>query len=106
LKLLVIFLLVALLLVFLSRRLRPYLKILRQILGFTRGFISGQPNPVKREFTGQRNRTEHLVRCAACGTWVPAARALINEGSEAVFCSSDCAQLGIREKPSRVSASK
>jgi len=106
LKVLVIFLLVALLLVFLYRRFRPYLRILRQIFGFTRGFISGQANSGKREFTGQRNRTEHLVRCATCDTWVPAARALINQGSESVFCSSACAQLEKREKPSRVSASK
>lgn len=38
---------------------------------------------------GDTNKPEDLVECAACGTFVPAGRAL-SGGDDRVYCSEDC----------------
>jgi ribosomal protein L32 len=44
----------------------------------------------RRRQAGSDARTmEELVECAACGTFVPAGRAL-TDGDSRVFCSADC----------------
>jgi ribosomal protein L32 len=43
----------------------------------------------RRQAEGDQRTMEELVECAACGTFVPAGRAL-TDGDSRVFCSEDC----------------
>lgn len=45
----------------------------------------------KRRQRQQRQRAEELLQCAACGTYIPAERAL-TAGDDRVFCSESCQQ--------------
>jgi len=75
-------------------RLRPYIRGLRRFLGVLRevrrmregavpgGFPQQQPSPKK-------TANEKLQRCAACGTWMPATRAVSLRGG-ATYCSHAC----------------
>ena len=70
-------------------RLRPYISFARRVLGVVRearGVSTGQgmPNPVRQK----RTVGERLVRCATCGTWFPASRALTLRSTS--FCSHAC----------------
>ena len=75
-------------------RLRPYIRGLRRFLGVLRevrqmregvppgGFPQRQASPKKAA-------NEKLKRCAACGTWMPASRAVSLRGG-ATYCSHTC----------------
>ncbi len=75
-------------------RLRPYIRGLRRFLGVLRevrrmregatpgGFPQQQATPKKAD-------NEKLLRCAACGTWMPASRAVSLRGG-ATYCSHTC----------------
>lgn len=72
-------------------RLRPYIRGLRRLLGalkqmregaLPRGFPQQQPSP-------KRVANDKLQRCAACGTWMPASRAVSLRGG-ATYCSHTC----------------
>jgi hypothetical protein len=68
----------------LYRKLRPYLRSLRQIIDTIRQFQSAIVNQKSPDA-----KTQKLVRCETCGTWVPAGRTL--PGSDGrVFCSVEC----------------
>jgi len=43
----------------------------------------------RRQWTGSGPGVEELVECVACGTFIPAGRAL-SDGQSRVFCSEDC----------------
>ncbi|HEV2707304.1 MAG TPA: hypothetical protein VGV59_15390 [Pyrinomonadaceae bacterium] len=83
-------------------RLRPYIRAARRFFGFVRevqrvnsagmraegsaGGRGGQPRRVSRSDAPQK-----LVRCATCGTWLPAARAVSLRSSPNVsYCSHEC----------------
>lgn len=73
-------------------RLRPYINFARRVLGVvrkTRSMSVGQqtPDEMSRKRTGG---DERLVRCASCGTWFPAARALTLRATSSNFCSHAC----------------
>jgi hypothetical protein len=85
-----LFFLVALLIYW---RLRPYIQGVRRFLGVVRqmrsmnaGTRTGAPTQEKRK--GEPN--EKLSRCAACGTWMPASRAVTLRATGATFCSHAC----------------
>jgi hypothetical protein len=74
-------------------RLRPYIRGLRRLLaalrevrsmrgGTAHGFPQQQTSPKKAS-------NEKLKRCAACGTWMPASRAVSLRGG-ATYCSHTC----------------
>ena len=86
LKYLVLIALAALLLVFLYRRLRPYLKLLREFVQTIRHF---QQVIVKPPAT-RKQEPEKLVSCLTCGTFVPIGRAITAGSGNAVFCSTNC----------------
>ena len=72
-------------------RLRPYINMARRMLGVVRearGMSAGQQTPDAM----RRKRTdgERLVRCASCGTWFPASRALTLRATSSNFCSHAC----------------
>jgi hypothetical protein len=79
----------------LYRRLRPYIRSVRRFLGVVRQMnrmSSGQAQPSdisrKRQTTTAASN-ERLVRCAACGTWMPASRA-VSLRAGATYCSHSC----------------
>ena len=74
----------ALLLVLVYRRLRPYLKTIRNFINTVRQFQAQAAGP-KRQ-----GETEKLVRCATCGVWIPITRALTSRSGELLFCSAQC----------------
>jgi len=84
LKYLVVIALLALLLVLLYRRLRPYLKTIRNFINTVRQFQAEAAGP-KRQ-----GETEKLVCCATCGVWIPITRALASRSGETLFCSAKC----------------
>jgi hypothetical protein len=86
LKYLVLIALVALLLFFLYRRLRPYLKLLREFVNTIRHF----QQVITRPPTTGKQPPEKLVSCLTCGTFVPIGRAITAGSGDAVFCSTDC----------------
>jgi hypothetical protein len=74
-------------------RLRPYIRGLRRFIdalrevkrmreGGPQGFPQQQSSPKKAA-------NEKLKRCAACGTWMPASRAVSLRGG-ATYCSHTC----------------
>ena len=72
-------------------RLRPYINIARRVLGVVRearGMSAGRqtPDAMRRKRTGD----ERLLRCASCGTWFPASRALTLRATASNFCSHAC----------------
>jgi hypothetical protein len=94
LKYLVVIGLVALLLLLLLRRLRPYLKLVQQFINTLRQVQQmsadrGQP---------RQQQPEKLVCCETCGTWIPIGRALTAGSKQAVFCSTNCLKAGKRQK--------
>ncbi|MFN2576817.1 MAG: PP0621 family protein [Pyrinomonadaceae bacterium] len=95
-KYLVVIALLALLLVLLYRRLRPYLRTIRSLINAFRQFQTQAAKP-KRQ-----NETEKLVRCATCGVWIPITRALTPRSGEMLFCSAEC--LGGKAAPKKRSA--
>lgn len=74
-------------------RLRPYIRMARRFLGVVRdvrrvseaGAVGDVP---KRESVRASN--EMLVRCASCGTWLPASRAVRLGSSQSPYCSHAC----------------
>ena len=86
LRYLVIIALVALLLFFLYRLLRPYIKLGREFLSSIRHFQQIISNRVKPE----NQQPEKLVCCDTCSTWIPIGRALNPGSGNVVFCSTAC----------------
>ena len=72
-------------------RLRPYINAARRVLGVfreARSMSAGQQtaDSMRQKKTGD----ERLVRCASCGTWLPASRALTLRSTSSTFCSHAC----------------
>jgi len=63
--------LLALLLVLLYRRVRPYLKASRQFLHIVRHFQQSARGRVPD------TKSEKLIRCEQCETWIPAGRRVL-----------------------------
>ena len=79
--------------VLIYRRVRPYIKLARHIFGIVHHV---QSSPLKQDAervreVGQTNRK--LVRCAGCGVWLPASRALaLRSFSTVSYCSTTCVE--------------
>jgi len=74
-------------------RLRPYIRGVRRFIGVVRemrrmseGAPSGLP---RQEASPKKAAADKLLRCAACGTWMPASRAVSLRGG-ATYCSHAC----------------
>lgn len=85
-------LLLLLLGLFIYWRLRPYIGVARRIYDLFRNarsmtFNGATPSAARAE---SRAAQERLVRCAACGTWLPASRALSPVSASATYCSQAC----------------
>jgi hypothetical protein len=84
LKALVVIGLIILLLVLLYRRLRPYRELINEFFRTLRHFQQAASAP--------KQKSEKLVCCETCGTWIPAGRAI--GSGDTFFCSQEC-----RRKP-------
>ena len=88
-KLLLVLALIALLVWLLYRRLRPYIQLLRQLLGVFKGTIDPGANSSPGEFRQDPQiANSKLVRCAECNTWIPLSRAL--NANSTSYCSREC----------------
>ena len=74
-------------------RLRPYIRGLRRFLGVLRDVRRMRegvpPGGIPRQSSPKKASNEKLLRCAACGTWMPASRAVSLRGG-ATYCSHTC----------------
>ena len=77
------------LLLLLFRKLQPYLIAGRDLLLTLRDLKNKLTQPAKSQ-----TQPEKLIRCEACGTWVPGARMLVAKSGK-MFCSREC--LGVRQ---------
>ena len=91
-KFLVIAALLVLLLLLLYSRLYPYLQLLKKILGAASQVAKSTSKPNESFKASSPTGDGKLVRCVACGTWVPAARALGMPGGVSVYCSRECVE--------------
>jgi hypothetical protein len=75
-------------------RLRPYIRLARQVFGAARGAtrigdLHGGPSEIPRRDSAAPV-SEPLVRCASCGTWVPTSRSVSLGRKGPRFCSHAC----------------
>lgn len=95
-KYLLIFLLVfGLVALYAYYRLRPYIRLARQIFGAARGAgrvidLGRGSAQVPPRDAPARPTGEPLVRCASCGTWLPSSRAVSLGRKGPQFCSHAC----------------
>jgi len=97
LKYLVITCLFALLLLLLYARIRPYLVALQKILTAARNITEPDSTANSRSRAGSITDSK-LVRCVACGTWVPAERAIGTGNRGSIYCSRECLEKQASEK--------
>jgi hypothetical protein len=88
-------------------RLRPYILAARRIFGAVREaqrvssrMDAAPPADLPRRDRRQPAPGEKLVRCAACGTWMPAARAVTLRATGVSYCSHACLERAA-DAPSR-----
>ena len=80
--------LVSIIFVLVYSRVRPYLKLIQKIASSLNAAVDvTTTTPTQRRKTPSKNK---LVRCASCGTWIPAGRALNLNSGLAIFCSAEC----------------
>lgn len=96
-KYLIIAALLGLVFVLIYSRVRPYLKLIGEIKNALKIDIN-------RADTGARStaRTNQLVRCEGCNTWIPADRALNLKSGLATFCSPECMSETPASKPRKL----
>jgi len=99
LKILVIAALFSLLLLLLYSRIYPYLLILKKIFGVAKT-MTDSPAGTSRSETAKTDGK--LVRCVACGTWIPAGRAIGNKTASSVYCSRDCIEKSSNGKERKI----
>jgi hypothetical protein len=83
-------------------RLRPYVRAVRRFLGVVREAqrMGAPPPPTDLPNAGRRAGAEKLVRCAACGTWTAASRAVSLRATGVSYCSHACLERSA-DSPSR-----
>lgn len=88
-------------------RLRPYIGFARRVLGVireARGMSGGQGMPGSAAARPKQASGERLLRCASCGTWFPASRALTLRATSSNFCSHACMERSAGEASTRRAA--
>ncbi|HEX8354030.1 MAG TPA: hypothetical protein VF611_14075 [Pyrinomonadaceae bacterium] len=74
-------------------RLRPYIRGARRLFGALREVNRVRAGARASDLPAQEKRkaaaNERLLRCAACGTWMPASRA-VSLRAGATYCSHAC----------------
>ncbi|MDT7687479.1 MAG: hypothetical protein QOJ70_3672 [Acidobacteriota bacterium] len=76
-------------------RLRPYIRGVRRFIGVVRevnrvrASNTSAQSDIPRKTERKAAANERLARCAACGTWMPASRA-VSLRAGATYCSHTC----------------
>jgi len=92
LKYLVIAALFALLVLLLYSKLYPYIRAVKKILGAAKTMANSTTDS-SGAFAGSTAKVDRkLVRCVACGTWIPADRAVGARAGGSVYCSRECVE--------------
>jgi hypothetical protein len=93
-KYVVVLLLLATLVALVYWRLRPYVRMARRFLNVVRDVRrvgEDRTTDLPQRGGGAREVSgEPLVRCASCGTWLPASRAVRLPASPNAYCSHAC----------------
>lgn len=95
-KYLIIAAIVGLVCAFIFVRVRPYLRLIREIK--TALNVDVNHAGIRASST----RTNQLVRCEGCNTWIPADRALNFKSGLATFCSTECMAKTPASKPRKI----
>jgi hypothetical protein len=90
LKFFVILILLSLFITLLYFRLRPYIKMARRMFGIARDVRQMSRNEPVQPLRSETATDNKLLRCAACGIWTPASRAIKLRSSPATYCSHAC----------------
>jgi uncharacterized membrane protein YccC len=85
LKYLIIGTVISLVAAFVYLRLRPYLQLIRKVVGALN--VSTEVSSEPRHRAPSKNK---LVRCDSCGTWVPADRVFRLNSGLVNYCSREC----------------
>ncbi len=86
-------------------RFRHYIPVVRRIFGLTRDIYrmtKGNASEAVLQARSKNREGEMLVRCASCGTWIPAGRAVRLRG--ATYCSTECLEGTTQQRTERRSA--
>ena len=86
-KYLIIGALLSIIFVLVYSRVRPYLKLIEQVIKSFQVVTDVSAATAASPKTPSKNK---LVRCESCGTWIPAERALNLNSGLATFCSPEC----------------
>ncbi len=90
LKLLVVLGILAVIFLFIYLRLRPFIRMARQMFSVARDVRHAVRQEPATSSTHSGGAGDRLVRCASCETWVPSSRAIKLRSSTASYCSHDC----------------
>jgi hypothetical protein len=71
-------------------RLRPYIATARRIFGIVRDIRRVSMNKPSDNSHHASVEGDRLVRCDACGVWIPATRAVKLRSSASSYCSHAC----------------
>ena len=88
-KLLFIFGILAVIFLLIYLRLRPFIKMARQMFGVARD-VRGAMRQEPVTSSARSSGGDKLVRCDACATWIPSTRAIRLRSSNASYCSHAC----------------
>ncbi len=88
-RLLVILGIFAVIFLLIYLRLRPFIRMARQIFGVARD-VRHAIRPESTSSTQRGGAGDRLVRCTSCETWIPSSRAVKLRSSNASYCSHDC----------------
>ena len=73
-------------------RMRPFIRGVRRFLGVVRE-VNRMSAGARQDLPRRQQKSapgEKLVRCAACGTWTAASRAVTLRATGATYCSHSC----------------
>jgi hypothetical protein len=98
LRLFIILIVCAVFLGLLYVRLRPYLLLVQRMFRVLRDVRRMRPGAPVQPLRKEAPISDKLVRCAACGTWIPESRAVRLRSSLATYCSHDCLESSATSK--------
>jgi len=78
--------------------LEPYIAIVKKVLGILRGTLDSPNANPGRQRSGSVKTENKLVRCVACGTWIPADRAIGPGSKLSEYCSRECLEKSAKGK--------
>ncbi|MGH9873081.1 MAG: hypothetical protein ACRD9S_11545 [Pyrinomonadaceae bacterium] len=101
-KILVIAALFLLLLLLLYSRIYPYILVLKKLFGVARTVVDSPANSDGTSEGSTAKSDGKLVRCVACGTWIPAGRAIGSRAGSSVYCSRECIEKTLNGKERKI----